>query len=74
MTSNENFKNVSSITVDQYSKKQVSTSSDLNLDTVVDPIKCNTENEVYISNLSKNIEKSYDNSSIFYFFLYSITK
>jgi len=36
------------------------------LDTVVEPIKCNTENEVYISNLSKNTEKSYDNSYIFF--------
>ncbi|CAI6358093.1 unnamed protein product [Macrosiphum euphorbiae] len=66
--SNENFKNVSSITVDQYSKDQASTSSsDTNLDTIVKPIKCNTENEVYISNnISKNIEKTYDNSSIFF--------
>lgn len=64
---NDNFKNISSITVDQSSKLLASTSSDIHLDTIVKPVKCNTKNEIDISDLSKNIEKTYDNSSINFF-------
>lgn len=64
----EKSENISSKTIDQDSKVQASTSFDINDDTFVMSIKCNTESEVCFPNLSEiNIEKTNNNSSNLFF-------